>query len=868
MNHSNSKNIARERLDHLVSTLSRHRNLIIVPTVICTVLAIGYCLLKSNTWTARQSLVIRDDLTGESFKPGRFESLESLKLAQETILEIARDPQVIRNALQKLGPPPFMISGKNSWPGEKVIEQMQGQITIAAPNGAEFGKTEVILLNTKGSTRERAREFIELMLNEVDQKLSEVRTLKVNSMIIELEQAVESAQISFDRSAIELQEMDAKFGADLSILRGLNLQQTGDGSLQQTIVEIRKEQRTATEDLDSAIQQRQLLANALEEPQQYLVTSSELLKMQPRLNQLVEGLSKAELELAALSGKFTDQHMEVISAKVGIRDIKLRILKEIQASIHGLSSQIESAQSRLDNLKHYEKEFENRLSGLSSSRVAYEKLEQEVGKKSEVLGQARQELAQIQSLGASTANLLTRVGEPQVATQPDGPGKRVIVVAGAMCGLLIGFGLLMFVAPPFENDGLQSAPSPHSKDKLISDNSTGQRFAHAELSGKIRDSVETTAASSPETNQNSIPTAAVPLANSAVDSARDNVQSIMASIKNSIEAQRKPDASKPPTTAGEPGETTIISLDAPAGTEMESEDQVSLKDAVFASPQIDEGVPVLERSELPNKPGSKPMPKFEVLELDDESTSTSDKNNADNENADKLFSSKSVKLGFDDGFNEAGELNADSESTTGLKDANQGAAFTDLKLTNPTSARTIDLSEMGSTRKDNLRPIDLTRSSETDNPEHPPVARIPEVTIQVPDIKPVSKTEAGKSTPPSTGESDDELSVEEIVQRIRAQQIAIAKESTSDIPKTLDQSVSHQSSSISRPNPFLKKDSSNQKSAASDEEPVKQTENDDQTKAKPIPEQIRRLSDSLSKFCAPVTKNDPELPDSTSTADF
>ena len=92
-------------------------------------------LIRAETWSARQSLIVRDDLLGQSYKPGRFDSLDSMKTAQETILEISRRPQVIRNALEKLGPESngFLGMGKSNWPSEEVIEVVQGAISFSAP---------------------------------------------------------------------------------------------------------------------------------------------------------------------------------------------------------------------------------------------------------------------------------------------------------------------------------------------------------------------------------------------------------------------------------------------------------------------------------------------------------------------------------------------------------------------------------------------------------------------------------------------------------------------------------------------------------------------------------------------------------------
>ncbi len=903
MNDSNSTNVARDRLEHLISTFSNFRMLIIVPTVVCTFLAIGYSVLKSNTWTASQSLSIRDDLTGQSFKPGRFESLESLKLAQETILEVARKPQVIRNALKKLGPPSSMMIGKSDWPSEKMIERTQGRITIAAPNGAEFGKTEIILLNTKESTRERAREFIELMLHEIDQKLSEVRTLKVNSMVKELEQAVESAKASFEHSAKELQEMDAGFGADLSTMRGFNDQQSGDGSLQQTIAEIRKEQRVAAEKVDSALKQRELLIKAIEEPKQFLVTSSELLTMQPRLNQLVVGLSKAELELAEKRGKFTEIHVDVISAKEIIRDIKLQILKEIYASIHGLSSQIEVAQSRADKLKHYETEYEKRLSGLSSSRVAYDKLEQEVQKKSEVLGQARQDLAQIQALGASAVNLLTPVGEPQVATRPDGPGKRVIVGAGAIGGFLLGLGLVMFVAPPFENRDQEShfqvsSQSPQFSSEVPTEEPEVQSPHSPQVTAPIASS---------KGAEDSIIRAAVPMVKTTVDTVTDKIKSMMANFKDSVDNQ----ANQVPTSVVENSEEneTLISNEFSQISigETALENQTYTSNEPRTPPLDSTEQDDVESSETGDKQtGSEP--EFDVHETVSAAWPTEVVEKTDpgvfdveaiadnapfapvdepydaNPEVDQPLETGSETDGPHESVWEVEELHdIDSEIETGSRIE----TVTTSNLDMPTIS--IDPNDAQSRRKDNLRPIDLTRPDEgTDATiaaeQQPPMPRLPDTTIPVDEIIVESseslarfethspQTGSANEQPQAEKNSAEEVSVDEIVQRIRAQQIAAAKASSSKIPQISEAQTAPDQTQATPPiNPFSQRPSQDEESERTKnlQEVVKRAEasldvetpqddSEESSKALPIPDQIKQLSQKISTFCAPMKNNDSD----------
>ena len=82
-------------LEHVYLCLRKYMWVWLAPMILGLVLSGVYNkLLATKTYTARQSLILRDDLLGDSYKPSRFDSEESLKSAQETILEIARKPQV------------------------------------------------------------------------------------------------------------------------------------------------------------------------------------------------------------------------------------------------------------------------------------------------------------------------------------------------------------------------------------------------------------------------------------------------------------------------------------------------------------------------------------------------------------------------------------------------------------------------------------------------------------------------------------------------------------------------------------------------------------------------------------------------------
>ena len=141
---------SRNRLDYIVHCLVEYRKWWILPAIMGLVLATIYAFfIQGETWTSRQTMIIRDDLLGESFKPGSFLSEEAMKSAQETVLETARRPEVIRQALETLGPETKSFLGFGGvigqWPSDKMVEDYRDSVSFESANGGEFGKSEVTL---------------------------------------------------------------------------------------------------------------------------------------------------------------------------------------------------------------------------------------------------------------------------------------------------------------------------------------------------------------------------------------------------------------------------------------------------------------------------------------------------------------------------------------------------------------------------------------------------------------------------------------------------------------------------------------------------------------------------------------------------
>lgn len=437
-------------LEHVYLCLRKYLWVWLAPMILGLVLSGVYNkLFATKTYTARQSLILRDDLLGDAYKPSRFESEESLKSAQETILEIARKPQVVEAVLDQLGPASSLFFS-GDYPSLETIEDVQGNISLSAPNGAEFGKTEAVVLSVKTANAARSRKFVNLLLDEIDSKLSEVRSLRLESMRNELSQAGENAMKSLNDSSRRLQDLEKSFGAEITTIRGLNDPQ-GSGGFDLKINQIRLEERQAAAQLSSAIQQRELLRQAQENGGVEFVTSNELLQLQPALQGIMTNLSTAMAQLAIDEGRYTSLHPQLQRSQRAVKMQKLQLFDSIGTTAKGLDSQIETLSALKERLGNSIVKLEAKLEALTAQRVPYATLEEEVKKKAEVYNDVQGQLAQVQSYANSTNEvaMLTRVDDPQVSSRPDQIGAFKAGLVGAAIGLMLGLGLVALLAPPF-----------------------------------------------------------------------------------------------------------------------------------------------------------------------------------------------------------------------------------------------------------------------------------------------------------------------------------------------------------------------------------------------------------------------------------
>lgn len=450
------------RQRHLLTILNEYKLYLILPTFVGAFLAVAYVfVLRSQNWTTRQRLLIRDDLLGQSFKPGQFSSFDTMKLRQETILDIARNTDVIRNTLTAVGPPTkSFLSRSDEYPSVADIEGFQGQVSLSAPNGAEFGTTEIVVLSVRASKSERSQALIAKLLDEIERKAEEVRHSQLMSMEAELQAARDNAKTSLQESINQLREMETILGVDSITMANMTSSMPGDNSVKSEILQIQAEKRGFEAQLESLETSLKTLKQAESNPLLIVSSSSSFFRDQIKLAELAKSLVESQKTLAAAAGKYQDAHPQFQHASEQLNVTKRQIADELVLLNESLNSQIKELQDRIQRLGELIENNHVRLKLLNEKRGEHLAINAEITKRNEMLNQIEATLKTIQSYRNEDGNTvwITRVGLPQPSSQPDGLSKRATVVAGAVLGFLFGAGLVVLLAPPFPEN-----PSPDSR---------------------------------------------------------------------------------------------------------------------------------------------------------------------------------------------------------------------------------------------------------------------------------------------------------------------------------------------------------------------------------------------------------------------
>jgi uncharacterized protein involved in exopolysaccharide biosynthesis len=451
------------------NTVRNHKLPLIAPIVLLSSIAVVYALLRPATWEASQALVVRSE-TGEiSARLGRATQLEDMKSTQETILEFAKSRAVLVKALTQVGPGANDKKTAN-WPSEAALEGLQDSVSLSPPKGAEFGKTELFYLKVKDHNRDRAVALAAAISTQLQERLAALQEATSKGSVDELTQSASLARKELNEATQSLSTMEQQVGSDLAELRILSDSPSGDSDLRRNLVELEKELRgfktTQMENEESL----KLLQEAQASPEKLLAAPSVLLKSQPALGRLKDGLVDAQLRSSQALGTMSEDHPMVRGAREAERVIREQLYGEIAVAIQGVQADLHVGADRIHLLEQQVKAIQQRLTRLIDLRAEYANLADAVKNRSETLKTVEHELADARASNAAAlaTSRLNLVDKPDAGTRPVGPGRSVIAAGGFGGGLLISAAILFLLinpAPVHQPAVTEEQPTPVVEDQ-------------------------------------------------------------------------------------------------------------------------------------------------------------------------------------------------------------------------------------------------------------------------------------------------------------------------------------------------------------------------------------------------------------------
>jgi polysaccharide biosynthesis transport protein len=150
-------------------------------------------------------------------------------------------------------------------------------------------------------------------------RFAQLRETKAGSASEELTRTVELARGDLDKATAALREVERRVGIDLAELRILNESPSGDSDLRHSATELKRELRTYQAAQPESEAFLKLLTAAKDDPSKLLASPSMLLKSQPALGRLKDGLVDAQLRTGQLLGTYSEAHPLVKGARNRIR---------------------------------------------------------------------------------------------------------------------------------------------------------------------------------------------------------------------------------------------------------------------------------------------------------------------------------------------------------------------------------------------------------------------------------------------------------------------------------------------------------------------------------------------------------------------
>lgn len=421
----------------------------VIPTVVMTVAAIVFALVKPASWEASQALIVRQEAAGSEYAGGKFTDVTEMKTVQETILELAKSKDVLEAALVEIGPPAAHKPGA-LWPTDRDIASLRGRLKIIPSGGAEFGTTEVFYLKITTGDRQRAVKLVGEVCDQLETRYQTLRDAKAQSMVDELTRSVALADENLATDTARLAKFERQVGADLAELRMLHALPSGSSDIRQKLVAMEGELRGYETERRRNEQLLDLLDDANQDPTKIIASPDSLLTSQPALRRLKDGLVDAQLATARLLGSMTTEHPSVKAARQAEQEIRGHFHNELPVAIEGVKVDLRLNTDRVETLRRQLGTGRDRLVRLAGMRAEYTNLLATTENRTAMLETARGKLADAQArqVVAHSASLIARIGAPDGGVAPVGLSKAAIAMFGMVTGLMTGFGMVFLSTNP------------------------------------------------------------------------------------------------------------------------------------------------------------------------------------------------------------------------------------------------------------------------------------------------------------------------------------------------------------------------------------------------------------------------------------
>lgn len=438
---SGSPNLVRQ----LCKILFQWSPLWLATTATTTALGLAYItLVKEDLWVASQAMIVRDEMGGTLNRQGRFDNKESLKGALDTILEIARNPQVVQIALQSQ-----QSSESEAISEGKINDFIRGQLTVRSPKGSEYGTTEIFYIDVRDNEKPRAVALNQAICTALEKRLQEIRMSRYEGIERELEYALDIAKEQRSVSTEQLKKIESQAGENLLDLRSLTDSLSAGGTSKAILDQLSSERRQVEVQKRQQQEDLRFLKTLEDDPARVLVAPSTVLNSQPGLKRMCEGLVDSQLQELQLSGRYTNAHPAVQAAKISAESIRQQLGSELKLARAALETEIYVSEQRIVLLDEQIKQSQQRITELADIRADYANILGEVRNRSEIVEQIEKDLAiaEANRRAAGQTSLVARIDSPVLSDKPVGPGNTTLLLASIVTGFLSGIGLILLLAP-------------------------------------------------------------------------------------------------------------------------------------------------------------------------------------------------------------------------------------------------------------------------------------------------------------------------------------------------------------------------------------------------------------------------------------